>query len=498
MRLAEDNTLTLVAGSLSRSGDEDGPAISKAAFGELNYLATDNAGCVYTAEQYRMRRIILPESLRARQASQDVGMSEEPGGAGSGGSGGAGSSGSGGGSRGSGRRGGRGGRGASSKAAAAKDATEAMVSTLSLGEIGAEADRLITGLAYVPGGSRTTPGYASGPGGGLVYSTLSCVRRIPVQPGPTAPVGQSSLLAGQPGDFRSLDGVGGNARFADIGGIVAEATGSIIAIDHDYVRRVAPDGTVTTLVQGLAGPRKEQFILPAILPGGQLAICKYGSPDVKLLDLGLDPVPLYPCPPAPPGPAPGSLAADLSALLEPGQGQAEGEASTSDLELRVGGRVFPVHRAILSARCPCFRRRLGGGFADAGAAELDLPDADPEAMEALLRWMYTGCLPPELPSSLLQPLAELSDRLGLMQPCRAAQGRILEAVCAQSVVGALLWAEQRGGGFAELLAGLKDWYLEHTEEVVDTARDTLQRLAAENPALSVELQVAWIKRPRTK
>ncbi|KAG2492803.1 hypothetical protein HYH03_008963 [Edaphochlamys debaryana] len=464
MRLAPDNTMTLVAGSRTQTGYSDGPG-SRATFRDVQFLTTDNAGCLYLAAPLRPapapgRRHRKPAAVAAGAAAGAAAVAER----------------------------GAGGRGAA--AAAATDAPEAVVSTLNL----PDARLGITGLAYVPGGP--SPESSQARGGCLVYSSLTCIWRVPIEPGPAGAVGARVVLAGDDdnGSGALVDGVGASASFRCISGMVAEASGSVVVVDDNTVRRVALDGSVSSLVEEIQGNR----VLPYILPGGQLALCCADGTDLDLLDLGLDPVPLCPPAPVPPGPAPGSLAADLSALLEPGQGQAEGEASTSDLKLRVGGRVFPVHRAILSARCPCFRRRLGGGFADAGAAELDLPDADPEAMEALLRWMYTGCLPPELPSPLLQPLAELSDRLGLMQPCRAAQGRILEAVCAQSVVGALLWAEQRGDGFAELLAGLKDWYLEHTEEVVDTARDTLQRLAAESPALSVELQVAWIKRPRTK
>ncbi|KAG2492804.1 hypothetical protein HYH03_008964 [Edaphochlamys debaryana] len=516
MRIELTNAVSFVAGSPARFGAYNGRG-SLAAFAPgIRYLASDGAGCLYVGEAGAIRKVVLPESLRAEGPKQHAA-------AGGGCSGGAGPqpalAGGGGGGRG--RGGGRGSRRGQGGRGAAAASTEAVVSTIQT------LDDELTGLAFARNPQNASEGH-------LVYGDGTAVYRIPVKPGlggtEDADVDGhvdvdvdgdgdddsdgmdelDELDAGEDeqedeheqehaggdgeedGQDEGVDGVGAEASFADIRGMVAEASGSVVVVDGTRLRRVTPSGEVTTL----AGLEKHHT-RPAILPGGQLALCSMQETGVDLLDLGLDPVPLYPCPPAPPGPAPGSLAADLSALLEPGQGQAEGEASISDLKLRVGGRVFPVHRAILSARCPYFRRRLGGGFADAGAAELDLPDADPEAMEALLRWMYTGCLPPELPSPLLQPLAELSDRLGLMQPCRAAQGRILEAVCAQSVVGALLWAEQRGGGFAELLAGLKDWYLEHTEEIMDTALESLQRLAKESPALSVELQVAGYKRART-
>ncbi|KAG2488670.1 hypothetical protein HYH03_012831 [Edaphochlamys debaryana] len=494
MRLAEDNTLTVLAGSLLRTGKADGPG-SLAIFEGIRHLASDHAGCLYAASFSSIRRIALPESLRAKapphRADTGAGAScsgaaAPPPASGRGGRA----------TAGGGREDGRG-----SGRFAARLTYEAVVSTLGLDDDGA--GHHISGLAFVTG--RPRPGPSAGPGpspnsrdtrapgarGDLLFAYPGCIYRITIDSGPAGSVGWPVLLAGDHDAVGQADGVGGAAQFEKVSGSVAEAGGGVIAVDSYALRRVELDGTVSSVVQRLWDSK---YCLPTILPEGQLALCNSREAKIRLLDLGLSPVPLRPPAPAPTGPEPGSLAADLSALLE--SGPVEGETPTSDLKLRVGGRVFPVHRAILSARCPYFRRRPGGGFSDASAEELDLPDAD--AMQALLRWMYSGCLPPELPASLLQPLAELSDRLGLMQLCRAAQVRILEAVCPQSVVEALLWAEQRGDAFTELLSGLKDWYLEHTAEVMETALESLRRLASESPGLSVELQVAGFKRARTK
>ncbi|KAG2500326.1 hypothetical protein HYH03_001902 [Edaphochlamys debaryana] len=182
----------------------------------------------------------------------------------------------------------------------------------------------------------------------------------------------------------------------------------------------------------------------------------------------------------------GSLHADMGALLDR---QPDG---TADLTLVVGDRRFPVHRAILGARSPYFRQRLEGGFADGAAAELSLPDADPDAFALVLRWLYTGAV--DIPSALAPAVAELADRLLLPELCSDAQAVVLSGVSAETVVGCLLWAEGLGGSFAPLLSQLKAWCAEHGEEVVATAPESLEQLSARNPKLAAGLMADLLGR----
>ncbi|KAG2500428.1 hypothetical protein HYH03_001997 [Edaphochlamys debaryana] len=310
------------------------------------------------------------------------------------------------------------------------------------------------------------------------------------QAGPGAPV----LFAGREGRVGGADGRGAQARFRDIRGLAADACGCVYVVEGEgspyededdededeqeettAVRRVAPDGSVTTLVAGLAG----EWDRPAVLPNGCLALCCYAENALMLLDLRLRPLPLC-APAANAGAHPArSLPSDLGALLD---GEAEG---TSDLTITVADRRFAVHRLILSARCDYFKQRLTGHFADGAATELSLPDADPAAFELLLRFVYTGRA--DIPPALAQSVAELADRLLLPELCRAAQGVMLAGVTAESVVDSLLWAERHGGIFSHLHAGLRAWYLQHQVEVLEHARESLERLSAESPRLMVEL-----------
>ncbi|KAG2500386.1 hypothetical protein HYH03_001958 [Edaphochlamys debaryana] len=333
---------------------------------------------------------------------------------------------------------------------------------------------IIRGVAWVTWG---------GIEGSLLIATETALYRLPLGgqgageegAGAPAPV----LLAGREGVQGNRDGRGEETRFNSIWGLAVDAEGALIVPDVSAagtsVRRVRPDGSVTTLAPALGGALHR----PAILPNGYLTLCRKNPPSLLVLDLGLKPPPLLPpSAPVPSGPPRRTLHADMGALLD---AQPDG---TADLTLVVGGRRFPVHRAILIARCDFFKSQLEGGFADGAAAELSLQDADPAAFELLLRFIYTGAV--DIPAALAPAVAELADRLLLPELCSDAQAVVLSGVSAETVVGSLLWAERLGGSFSGLLSSLKAWYLEHHEEVLEAAPDSLEQLA-HCPRLIVEL-----------
>ncbi|GLC45273.1 ubiquitin-specific protease ubp15 [Pleodorina starrii] len=131
------------------------------------------------------------------------------------------------------------------------------------------------------------------------------------------------------------------------------------------------------------------------------------------------------------------LGADFLALLDnPGP--------SSDLTLiAAGGRSFPVHRAVLAARCEFFKTMLTSNVGDAASArERSLPDADPDALALLLRYIYCGVLD-ECERDLMKPAVELADFLRLVEACGELQRRLLGTVTQDTVAEDLLWAEGR-------------------------------------------------------
>ncbi|XP_025201394.1 BTB/POZ domain-containing protein 7 [Melanaphis sacchari] len=86
----------------------------------------------------------------------------------------------------------------------------------------------------------------------------------------------------------------------------------------------------------------------------------------------------------------------------------------TDVDLIFRGVCFPVHRAILSARCPYFRELLLGcpGYGARICLDLRTPGVDIEMFSALLRFLYTGDIAPRDGDIDLALLRRLGDELG--------------------------------------------------------------------------------------
>ncbi|NXA52348.1 KLH30 protein, partial [Nothocercus julius] len=62
----------------------------------------------------------------------------------------------------------------------------------------------------------------------------------------------------------------------------------------------------------------------------------------------------------------------------------------SDVTLLVGGREFPCHRGVLALCSHYFDAMFSGNFVESITARVEIKDVDPEALEVLLDFAYTG------------------------------------------------------------------------------------------------------------
>lgn len=126
--------------------------------------------------------------------------------------------------------------------------------------------------------------------------------------------------------------------------------------------------------------------------------------------------------PSPPRPPPDPHAvARLSAIRRAGL-FLDGTVVAAGVELR-------VHRAVIAALSPFFAAAFAGGFSESASARLEIRDASPAAVAALVRFAYGE---PALPARPDVPLAldvlALAHRLGVPALQEAAAARA--AACA--------------------------------------------------------------------
>ncbi|XP_030228001.1 collagen alpha-1(I) chain [Gadus morhua] len=92
-------------------------------------------------------------------------------------------------------------------------------------------------------------------------------------------------------------------------------------------------------------------------------------------------------------------------------------AEQCDITIRVGGHVFPCHRAILCARSQYFRAMLSGSWMESCTQDITLQGLGPEEMEVLLQFMYGAIadLPPGASASQVMLAADMLGLEGLKE-----------------------------------------------------------------------------------
>ncbi|XP_060078497.1 ring canal kelch homolog [Ylistrum balloti] len=101
-----------------------------------------------------------------------------------------------------------------------------------------------------------------------------------------------------------------------------------------------------------------------------------------------------------------------------------------DVIIKTNGESIPAHRAVLVISCDYFRAMFSIGFEESQQqiAEINLDDVRPEAVRAVLSYMYTGCL--TVTKDTIQDLVVLTDLLQLADlklQCCQCMGREISA-----------------------------------------------------------------------
>ncbi|GFR53129.1 hypothetical protein Agub_g15845 [Astrephomene gubernaculifera] len=317
----------------------------------------------------------------------------------------------------------------------------------------------------------------------LLAATSHAVYHVALQPeeGPSSSSSSGGgsaamrLVAGSSaGAAGSCDGCCTSALFTGITAMVPGPDGATYILDRGRLRKMSAWGEVQTLAADLPIGEAQ-----AIFSAERRMVL--GVYDADLLVLSSEHFATSTAavtPTASHMPPPGSL------LMLPPSGSAT-------VTLRVGGRSFVAHRSLLAARSDYFRQLLAGGFAEDGAEEVELRDADPWVFGALLDFMYFGRL--EVPDDLLRPTAELAGRLLMPAALQLLQSRLLAAATPATVVAELEWAARHN--LAELVEGLKQRLLRSKAIVsLRTPPEAVRQLAESCPKVMAELFMGvWLR-----
>ncbi|XP_030748501.1 BTB/POZ domain-containing protein 7 isoform X2 [Sitophilus oryzae] len=101
----------------------------------------------------------------------------------------------------------------------------------------------------------------------------------------------------------------------------------------------------------------------------------------------------------------------------------------TDADLVYRGACFPIHRALLSARCPYFRDLLAGcpGYGARICLELRTATVDVQLFSALLRYLYTGDICPHNANIDMNLLRRLREEFGTPNALEADLRYLLES-----------------------------------------------------------------------
>ncbi|XP_035207539.1 TD and POZ domain-containing protein 3-like [Stegodyphus dumicola] len=82
----------------------------------------------------------------------------------------------------------------------------------------------------------------------------------------------------------------------------------------------------------------------------------------------------------------------------------------SDVSIIAGWKIFSTHKFILSARSSVFRRMLEAEMIESRNGVIEISDIDPDVVDKMLSFLYTGKLEPPLKETIMQKLYSAADK----------------------------------------------------------------------------------------
>jgi hypothetical protein len=197
-----------------------------------------------------------------------------------------------------------------------------------------------------------------------------CVRKI-------TPDGTVSTLAGS-GSGGFADGPCAAAQFYWPRGVAVDGEGSIIVTDYGNkrMRKITPDGTVSTCFAGSCG-----FQGVAIDGDGCMVVSTWDNTVAKIAGCSVAAPPAW----AQVQELTSTLTSDYAALLD--------DRTSADVTFVVNSDRITAHKNILAARCAYFRAMFSSGMREAQRGnDITIRDTSPAAFRALLLYLYTDQL----------------------------------------------------------------------------------------------------------
>ncbi|KAF8787839.1 TD and POZ domain-containing protein 1 [Argiope bruennichi] len=153
----------------------------------------------------------------------------------------------------------------------------------------------------------------------------------------------------------------------------------------------------------------------------------------------------------------------------------------SDMVLRTSTQSFPVHKSILSARSPVFRRMFSSDMKEKNSRHVDITDIDDDTVHRMLLYIYTDSLENLLyeSASKLYTAADKYEILSLRNRCSSF---LKDSLCLNKACDILVLADLHHDD--DLKIAVQDYILKYDKEVFGSKE--WKHIMGTNPVLAAD------------